>query len=230
MNKDNSSATAATAAAVSAVPKVSDEERWAAVSVPKQLTETMADPDVARGKWNAIYAACGVSSEGERDGVFGAVMHYFVKNGSSPEGRYAHVVNMPNGRKLPAGVVTKITGKLEGEIRQFLRADLKKTYTCVKHLKSLKEDEYLLAEAERWGIAGGRTWLLADFLNRCPYFVGDEDRVYEDVRAKKIAAAGERRRGAVVTPSTPAAATHVKAGEIRPAERDAGGVNPFSAY
>jgi len=205
-------------------------ERWSSVVVPEQPTETAMDKAVADGKWSQIYALAGASGESERDGVYAAVLAYFTKNGTSPEGNYKHPVSMPNGKKLPAGEIVKITGKLDGEIRQFVRADLRKAYECVKNLPALKTDPYLLAEAERWGISGGRVYLLADFLSKCPFFVGDEDRVYESVRSSRISDAAERRAAAGRVPKPDSNATHIVESANQKVVPSGAQTNPLSPW
>lgn len=183
--------------AASSAQVKSAKDRWGAVSVPVQETETALPLEEAQAKWQSIYRLFDAKDDSAKDGVFAAVNLYCLKNGTSPSGPYKRPIKAPNGVEVSAGAFTNVTGSLPGEIRAFMRADMQKSYECLKNVPAARQDPYVLSMAQRYGISEGRTYLLADWLRRCPYFIGDEDRVYEMVRNRRIADANARRREAV---------------------------------
>jgi len=181
-----------------AVPGVRNaKQRWSAVQVPVQERESALPEAVAVEKWQRIYALFGAggTSEAQQDAMYLAVLVYFVKNGCSPSGDYKRPIRTSDGREAMSGDVVRVTGKLEGEIRQFLRAHEKKSVEALKYSASPAQDPYLAALAEKYGITEGRVYLLADWLKDSPYLMGDEVRVYEDARRARIRDAQVRRMG-----------------------------------
>lgn len=169
-------------------------DRWANVQVVQQAAENADTPVESRAKWTKIYALFGANSESEQDEVFAAVNYYFLRNGASPSGKYAKPIRTAGGVETQAGNVVQITGRLEGEVRQFLRGRLLDSYTFLKKNPAIKDDPELVAIAENAGVPRGMCWLLADWLGKdCPYFVGQEAEVYKTLRTSKIAAANIRR-------------------------------------
>lgn len=168
--------------------------RWAAVSVLPQAREN-ADTEVeARYKWSKIYQLFSASGETEQDEVFAAVTAYFWKNGCSPEGKYRKPVQTAGGKEAMSGEIVKVTGKVPGEIRQFMRGRLHDSYLFLKHNRALQDDEEMATRAENAGVSRSMSWLLADWFGRdCPYFVGDEASVYNALRTSTIAVANRKR-------------------------------------
>lgn len=164
--------------------------RWATVGVVPQHSENADTVAEATVKWQAIYRLFDASSEAEQDEVFAAVCMYFLKNGCSPAGKYRKPIETAGGRQAGSGDVVAITGKLKGEIRQFMRARLEESYMFLKHNTAVVNDPGLRVAAENAGVPQADAWLLADWLGRdCPYFVGDEAEVYNKLRVSKIAVA-----------------------------------------
>lgn len=169
-------------------------QRWASVPVVAQAGENTDTTVQSRHKWAKIYALFGAQGEAQMDEVFGAVNYYFLRNGASPRGKYTKPVRTAGGLEKESGEVVKITGRLEGEIRQFLRGRLEDSYLFLKHNAQIKEDPYLVTMAENAGVSREYVWLMADWLGRdCPYFVGQEADVYNILRTSKIAAASAKR-------------------------------------
>lgn len=170
------------------------QQRWAAVSVVPQASEAADTLPQSRAKWAKIYQLFGARGEAEQDEVFAAVNYYFLQNGASPYGKYAKPIRTAGGVEVVAGEVTKITGRREGDIRQFLRGRLEDSYMFLKHNPTVKEDPALSTTAENAGVNKSQCWLLADWLGAdCPFFIGDEAEVYGRLRVAKITAANAKR-------------------------------------
>jgi len=168
--------------------------RWASVSVVNQAPENMDTPAESRAKWSKVYALFGARGETQQDEAFAAVNMYFLKNGASPAGKYRKPIQTAGGVSVESGEVVKITGKLEGEIRQFLRGRLEDSYLLLKHNPAVRDDEDLAVMAENAGVPRDQAWLLADWLGRdCKHFVGSEATTYNYLRTSKIAAAHAKR-------------------------------------
>jgi len=169
-------------------------QRWASVAAVPQASENSDTAAESQLKWSKIYKLFGASGETEQDEVFAAVNAYFLRNGASPNGRYSKPIRTAGGKQVQAGEVVKITGRLEGEIRQFLRGRLEDSYNLLKHNPMFKDDEVLAASAEGAGVPRGMGWLTADWLGQnCVYFVGEEHDVYAALRTSKIANAYNKR-------------------------------------
>lgn len=163
-------------------------QRWASVSVVRQAGENADTPEQSKMKWRKIYTLFGARGESEQDEAFAAVNAYFLRNGASPRGKYQKPIKTAGGQSVEAGEIVKITGRLEGEIRQFLRGRLEDSYLFLKHNAAIKDDEELATIAENAGVPRDACWLLADWLGRdCPYFVGSEADTYNRLRTSKIA-------------------------------------------
>jgi len=187
------------------------QSRWASVGVVKPGRENADSAVESRTKWSKIYRLFGASGESQQDEVFGAVNYYFLLNGCSPHGKYSKQIQTATGAAIEAGEVVKITGRLEGEIRQFLRGRLADSYSFLKYNPAIKEDEELATMSENVGVSRSSCWMLADWLGKdCPHFVGDEATVYNHLRTSKIAAARAKAvsalpevdRVGLVTPET----------------------------
>jgi len=173
-------------------------DRWKNVAVVKQNAENADTPEQSTLKWGRIFSLFGARGEAQQDEVFGAVNAYFLRNGASPEGKYRKPMKTAGGTEVASGEVTKITGQLEGEIRQFLRGRLLESYLLLKENPAFKEDDDLATMAENAGVPREYCWLLADWLGKdCPHFVGDEAAMYIKLRTSKIAAAAAKRRVAL---------------------------------
>lgn len=169
------------------------QNRWASIGVVSQPRENADTENEARAKWTRIYALFEARTEAQQDEVFAAVNLYFLTNGCSPVGKYRKPIKTAGGAEALSGQVVKITGRLDGEIRQFMRGRLLDSYTFLKYNQAIKDDEDLCTVAENAGVARSMCWLLADWLGRdCKYFVGDEATVYNRLRTSKIAAAREK--------------------------------------
>lgn len=168
-------------------------DRWArvAVAAPEREDRLPLEPTVA--KWQKIYEAFGATGENARDEVFVAVNAYFAVNGCSPEGKYSREVVTGGGTRRSVDVVVKITGRLEGDIRQFLRGKMKDSYECLKNSAVLKSDEGVLARAEAQGIPRHLVHLVADWFKGCEFLTAEEQDVYDRVSARNIAEARGRR-------------------------------------
>jgi len=178
-----------------AAPKMQDAAaRWAGVPATPQQREDRLPPEDAGAMWNRIYEEFGANGEGARDEVFAAVTMYFLVNGASPSGKYARHIRTAGGIMVPADTVIKIIGKLEGQIRQFLRSDMQKTYHCLKYSPAVAMDKALRDKAERLGVPRDSAWLLADWLRDCEYLTGEEAQIHGKLSEKLIAEAGVRRR------------------------------------
>lgn len=161
--------------------------RWAAVNVVEQAAENADTTVQSRQKWSKIYKLFGASGESQQDEVFAAVNAYFLRNGASPRGKYSKPIRTAGGVEVSSGDVVKITGKLQGEIRGFLRGRLEDSYLFLKNNEAIRNDEALQAAAQNAGVSHYQCWLLADWLGRdCPFFVGDESEVYNRLRTAKI--------------------------------------------
>jgi hypothetical protein len=154
----------------------------------------MDTPAEARVKWAKVYALFGASGETQQDEVFAAVNMYFLKNGASPRGQYKKAVSTAGGQSAESGAIVAITGRMPGEIRQFLRGRLGDSYTFLKYNPAIRDDEELGVAAENCGVSRDYAWLLADWLGKdCQYFVGSEADTYNALRTSKIAAARAKR-------------------------------------
>lgn len=168
--------------------------RWANVAVVPQAAENADTVTQSRAKWAKVYQLFGARGESEQDEVFAAANYYFLRNGASPRGKYSKPMRTAGGVEVEAGLVVKETGRLPGEIRQFLRGRLEDSYTFLKHNPAIKDDEALVTAAANAGIEKEYCWLMADWLGRdCPYFVGKEAEYYNKLRTSKIAAAYYKR-------------------------------------
>jgi len=172
--------------------------RWGSVGAISQPSENADTDDQSRLKWAKVYRLFGASGETAQDEAFAAVNLYLLRNGCSPLGKYRKPITTAGGQSIGSGELVKITGKLEGEIRQFMRGRLEDSYMFLKHNAAVREDEQLATLAENAGVSRECSWLLADWLGRdCVYFVGDEAEVYNKLRTSKIAAARAKRLVAI---------------------------------
>lgn len=172
-------------------------DRWAKVSVVAQYAEAADVPAEAMAKWSRIYRLFNASGEAQQDEVFAAVGMYFLKNGCSPEGGYSKPIRTAGGVEVQAGEVIKVIGRLEGQIRQFMRGKLEDSYLFLKHNPAVRDDEALRVKAENCGVPAKYCYLLADWLgNDCQYFVGEEASYYSSLRSSLIARAKLRRADA----------------------------------
>jgi len=176
------------------VTKTSSVDRWGAIAGVSQEREDRLPVDVATGKWQRIYNLFQAKDEKGRDDVFAAVNAYFAINGCSPLGRYSREVKTEGGTRVSASDIVKVTGRLEGDVRQFLRARLKDSYESLKYSGYLKRDESALAKAEEKGIPRHLVHLLADWFKDCEYFTAEEADIYVKVSRATIADAKDRRR------------------------------------
>lgn len=183
----------------SAAGQVSLAERWSGVAAVPQQREDRLPYEEALAKWSRIYELFGASSESSMDEAFAAVNLYFLVNGASPSGRYARTVRTAGGTSVAVDSIVKITGKLEGEIRQFLRSDMNKTYYCLKLSPAIKADRALQDKAERLGVPRTSAWLLADWLRDCEYLTGEEAAIHGALSVKLINDANARRRAPVAS-------------------------------
>jgi len=174
--------------------QVHEAERWSAVPAVPQQREDRLPMEEAGAKWGRIYELFGANSENSMDEAFAAVNLYFLVNGGSPSGKYARSVRTAGGVVVPIDSVVKVTGKLEGEIRQFLRADMRKTYNCLKYSPAVSGDRALQDKAERLGVPRHQCWILADWLRDCEYLTGEEAAIHSKLSTKLIAEANARRR------------------------------------
>jgi len=175
--------------------------RWASVPAVPQAAESADTRAECFAKWAKIYKLFGANGESAQDEVFAAVNYYFLRNGASPAGKYRKPIRTAGGAEVSAGEVVKILGQQDGEIRQFLRGRLDDSYMFLRNNVTVAEDEELAARAANAGVARVYSWLLADWLGQdCPYFVGDEARVYLSLRASKLAATNVKRDARGGTP------------------------------
>jgi len=191
---------------------VPSRERWGRVPAVPQERENRLPMEETVAKWQQIYNLFGARGEPERDQVFAALNGYCAVNGASPHGNYSRSIKTAGGVSVPVSDVVKITGRLEGDIRQFLRGRMKDSYECLKFGKVLKEDSQALAKAEAVGIPRHMVHLLADWLRDCEFLTADEEDVYKRVSSKNIHDAiarvnsgnvGARRADLSDIPSTP---------------------------
>jgi len=184
-------------------------DRWSAVEVVPQYSESSDEPAVAGAKWARIYRLFQANGEAEQDAVFAAVNMYFLRNGCSPEGSYSKPIRTAGGVEVDSGDVVKITGKLEGEIRRFMRGRLEDSYNFLKYNPGVLNDDDLRARAESLGVPSRYRFLLADWLGSdCRYFVGEEADIYAGLRNSLIARAKMRKmRGSSPTVANGVVAT-----------------------
>lgn len=176
-------------------------DRWASVAVVPQAAENADTPAQSKLKWTKVCRLFGANTESAQDEVFAAVNMYFLVNGASPYGKYEKPIRTAGGTETVAGEVVRITGRSEGEIRQFLRGRLEESYMFLKNNPAVAEDESLAAKAQNAGVARNQCFLLADWFGRdCPYFVGSEGEVYNRLRTSKIANAYDKRATAQPMP------------------------------
>jgi len=199
-------------------------ERWSSVSAVAQASEAADTLPEAMAKWEKIYRKFGARSEGEKDEAFAAVNLYFLRNGCSPFGKYNKPIRTAGGVEVLSGEVVKISGRLEGEIRQFLRGRIKDSYEFLKFNPASTDDDSLAAIAESVGVPRSSCWLLADWLGpSCPFFVGNEDEVYRSLRSGKIAlAAGRRSQAGSARDRVMEHAPEVKAAQVHGVASGAG--------
>lgn len=170
--------------------------RWARVAVAQPQLEGRMPLETAVAKWQQIYNLFHANGEDARDEVFTAVNGYFALNGCSPSGRYSRDIVTGSGVRVPVDAVVKITGRLEGDIRQFLRGMMLESYECLKYTTVLSGNEAALAKAESLGIPRHMVHLLADWFKDCEYFTADEQSVYGKVSQAVIAQAVSRKNQA----------------------------------
>lgn len=170
--------------------------KWQSVAGIVQEREDRLPMGEAMMKWTRIYTLFSADSEGSQDEVFLAVNHYFCVNGCSDRGKYRRPIRTGGGIEVEAGRVVAITGKQEGEIRQFMRGLMKKSYECLKHAPSIRGDAALCSAAESAGVPRSMCWLMADWLGGCEFFTPEESQLWERVKRDKIHASNERRRTA----------------------------------
>jgi len=187
-------------AEVSSAGREQAAARWAAVAGVPQAREDRLPMDRAMAKWNQIYALFGADSEEMRDEVFLAVNMYFWANGCSPEGKYERNIRTAGGVEVGSGDVVRIVGRLPGEIRQFLRGLMKKSYECLKYSSAIREDAVMRDKAEGLGVSADYSWLLADWLKGCEFLTASEMEMQQAVAARQIGKANARRREQLVTP------------------------------
>lgn len=168
-------------------------ERWGRVPAVVQEREDRLPEHEGDAKWNAIYRLFGARDEGARDEAFVAVNAYFAVNGCSPYGKYSRVVRTAGGVEVPVAHVVKVTGRLEGDIRQFLRSKLENSYNAMKFGRALFDDEAALARAESRGIPRHLVYLLCDWFKDCEYLTAEEEEIYKAISARNIAGARARR-------------------------------------
>jgi len=174
------------------VASMSSADRWARTpAVPQQREDTLPE-EAAVAKWQQIYNLFGATGESARDEVFVAVNGYMAINGASPDGRYSREIKTAGGVSVSASEVIKITGRLKGDVRQFLRGMSKKSYECLKHSAVLREDTHALARAESAGIPRHMVHLLADWLRGCEWLTAEEEDIYKVVSSRNIASAQTR--------------------------------------
>jgi len=125
---------------------------------------------------------------------------YFWVNGCSPEGRYARNVRTGGGIEVPAASIVKITGVLEGEIRQFLRARMQSSYEALRFSRATRADAAMCDKAEGLGVPRDKAFLLADWLRNCEFMTPEEAGIHAALAERQIAKANRRRRD--VTHST----------------------------
>jgi len=173
--------------------RASAADHWGAVSGVPQAREDRLPIARAGQMWNAIYELFGANSEGSRDEAFLAVNMYFWTNGGSPAGKYARDITTGGGVSAPAASVVKITGTLDGEIRQFLRAFMKKSYEAMRYSPAVRADAVMADKAETLGVPRSKSYLLADWLRGCEYMTPEEAGLQAAVAEKLIKKANERR-------------------------------------
>jgi len=176
---------------VASVPQGA-KDRWAAVPVALAVREDRLAPEEADSKWSVVNQLFGAQGEAQFDEVYAAVTQYFLVNGCSPEGRYKRVISTAGGLSCNVGEVVKVTGVLPGEIRQFLRAHMAKSYACLKYSPA-SHDEVLRNKAESLEIPRDQAWLLADWLKECECFTPDEMRLHGGLSTRLINAARAKR-------------------------------------
>jgi len=173
------------------------QARWAGVAAVPQFAENADTSVQATAKWSKVYALFGATGETQQDEVFAAVNLYLLKNGASPRGKYTKPIRTAGGIECESGKVVQVTGKLEGEIRQFMRGRLEDSYLFLKYNSAVRSDEALAAVAENQGVPREFSYLLADWLGKdCPYFVGPETDMYAALRSSKIAMSHAKSRTA----------------------------------
>jgi len=180
---------------------------WEAVGVPVQAGEDRDTREVADGKWRRIYVLFGANTEALYREVKLAWWVYCAKNGSSPEGKYSKPVRTASStRAVTAGEIVAITGRTEGEVREFNRSYLEDSYRALKSNQEWRKDPELVAKAQAKSLPIEAMHLLADWFGKsCPYFTPQEAKLYVQVSGVTIADA-RARRAEKVEPVTEATA------------------------
>lgn len=187
------STVAATATAGSADGRATAADHWASVPGVPQAREDRLPLERALRLWNQVYELFGANSEGSRDEAFLAVNMYFWSNGCSPSGKYGRDIRTGGGIVVPAASVVKIVGKLEGEIRQFLRGCMRKSYEAMKYSPAVQADAVMADKAETLGVPRSKAFLLADWLRGCEYMTPEESAIQAAVADVLIRRANDRR-------------------------------------
>lgn len=191
MDEANQTGVLETAAGMTDVARL--RNRLANVRTVPQHKESIEPRGSADVKWTAIYRLFGASTEAMQDEVFAAVNLYFLGNGTSVFGKYKRSIRTAGGVEVVAADIVKIIGQQSGLIRQFMRAKMLESYTFLKHNRAVQEDEVVLQQASEYNLERSQAWLLADWLEGCPHFVGDEDKLYSAIRARRIGRANKQR-------------------------------------
>lgn len=178
----------------------SAKERWSKVATVGQQREDRLPLEITVAKWGQIYRLFGASDEKAQDAVFAAVNGYFAVNGCSPSGKYSREIRTADGKSVLASHVIKITGRLEGDIRQFLRGRMKDSYEVLRYTDVVMKDEAAVGAAELNGIPRHCAYLMADWLKDCEFLTSEEQDVYVAVSAKNIRKAKLRAQEGVAGP------------------------------
>jgi len=175
------------------VSSKSAKERWASVSAVPQPREDRLPMELAVPMWQKIYSLFGAKGEKDQDEAFVAVQGFFCANGCSPAGHYSREVKTGGGVVVPSSDIVKVTGRLEGDVRKFLRARMRDSYEALKYSAVVMQDEVLLQKAESVGIPRSMAFLLADWLKDCECFNAEEQDLYQKVSRRTLEAARVRR-------------------------------------
>lgn len=195
----------AVAAVGAAVTSVARRRRWERVGAVPSEREGILPDEQAMVKWQAIYRLFSATTEAAQDEVFAAVTMYFLANGTSMLGDFKRSVRTAAGQVVEAGEVVKAIGRQEGELRRFMRGRFQDSYLFLKYNPAVRDDAILVEKASGVGLSRDDAWMLADWLQGCPFFVGSESVVYEEVRSGVLNRARLRRsRGDVGLPAPPA--------------------------
>jgi len=132
--------------------------------------------DRAKEIWARIYKDAGAKDENDQKAVRAAVFVYCALNGTSRVGNYGGVMQLSNGKSLPAAILVR---HAQSNIRQFLRERMDESYEFFTESRAMEEHSRFVARAAALGIAPGDAFAMADWLSDCPMFTPAQKQAHD---------------------------------------------------